>query len=88
MKRDKWTEIEIDKATQEVLDKMNFRLRQKGYGTFASRHEILGIIKEEFEEFNVAVTKGSPEELLEELKDIAVACILGIATIQSNKYDW
>lgn len=58
-------------------------------GSLASSHEILGIIEDEVQEYRDEVHAKSAAELkIEELKDIAVAAILGIASIQSGGVDW
>ena len=55
----------------------------------ASNHEILGIIDDELQEYRDEVhAKSKDEKKIEELKDIAVAAILGIASIKSGGTDW
>lgn len=50
-----------------------------------SGHEILGIIEDEVQEYRDEVHAKSPaEHKVEELKDIAVAAVWGIASIQSG----
>jgi len=57
------------------------RLEQKGYGKFASSHEILGIITEEYWELIEAVKSDNFKNIKHELNGIAIACILGLACI-------
>ena len=79
--------IVVDKKTQmnataDVIDKLNQRLRDKGDLSFASRHEILGIVSEEFYELLEAVKNdNNPLGFRNELIDIAVACIFGVASM-------
>lgn len=75
-------------SIQEIEDKMLFRLKEKGDGTFSSRHEILGIIAEEYFELIEAVKSGTLEQVKEELKDIAVGCAFGIASIEAKGVEW
>lgn len=79
----------IDEACSDTISKLFERLRQKGFGVFASHHEILGIIQQETQEYNDAIhLRKSEEEKIEELKDIAVACIFGIASVKGKSLDW
>jgi len=80
---------DLAKAICEVEEKLMFRARQKGLGTMASNHEILGIIEDEVQEYRDEVhAKSEDEKKIEELKDIAVAAIFGIASIKSGGIDW
>lgn len=83
------TEQDTEIAMLSISKKLDFRMKQKGREAFASKHEILGIINEEYYELVKAIHENSdPEKLCEELKDIAVACAFGIASIQSGGTDW
>lgn len=76
-------------ALEAVAHKLEYRLNQKGRGSFASSHEILGILIEEMTEFTEEVHKNSSsDELVKELLDIAVAAVWGIASIESGGTDW
>lgn len=77
-------EREID-TTKEKLFK---RLDQKGYGISVSTHEIVGILEEEMREVWGALRENNNEELYQELLDVAVACLLGMASLKSEKMDW
>ena len=79
---------ELDKAVVRIQEKMLFRVNQKGMGAYSSRHEVLGIVKEEFKELVDAVHTESNERVSEELLDLAVGCVLGMASIDSGKTDW
>lgn len=89
MNRAEITTDSINKAIRDLTDKINYRLDQKGHGTFASRHEILGVLKEEFEELSDAVTaKDGMLSVKEELLDIAVGAVFAIACIEQGTLDW
>ncbi len=80
-----------DKAIQDaikmVLGKMDYRLKEKGRGAFASRHEILGTLVEEMHELEDAVARDLGAVKLE-LLDIAVGAIFGLACIETESVDW
>lgn len=81
--------LDFAMALQEVEEKLQFRVQQKGLGTLASSHEILGILDEEYTEFRDEVHANSGEDKkVEELKDIAVAAIFGIASYRAGGTDW
>ena len=76
-------------AARNTELKLFLRLDQKGYGTFASRHEILGILSEEhLRELIKAVHEEPLEGVRRELLDIAVTAIFGIACIDNGTLDW
>lgn len=82
-------EIDFAKAVESIKEKLEYRQEQKGVHTYASIHECLGILQEEMTEFEAEVHGKTSRKLqIEELKDIAVAAIWSIASIESNKIDW
>lgn len=88
-KRQQLDIIDLQDAVESVSEKLDFRAQQKGMGAMASNHEIYGIIRQETTEYEDAIHKRlSDEEKVEELKDIAVAALFGIASIQSGAVDW
>lgn len=87
--RQQLTIDDLKTAIGDVTVKLFFRATQKGLGSMASSHEILGIIDEEVNEYrNEVQTNSTADHKIEELKDIAVAAIFGIASIQSGGVDW
>ncbi len=79
----------VKAARDETFQKLLLRMKEKGWGTYASTHETLGIITEEYHELIDAVEKNvTTDEMAEELKDIAVACIFAIACLRSGTMDW
>lgn len=88
-KRARLNEGSLERSIDEVWDKVQFRIKEKTDRTYASKHEILGIIEEEKYELLKAIHENGPkEDLIEELKDIAVACLFGIASLHSDTVDW
>lgn len=88
MDRTQLTDEQIMKAVDKTVEKLKFRLKQKGYGTFASKHEILGVITEEYKEFVDAVHSKDYEEMKSEIIDLAVGCIFGLACFEEEMIDW
>jgi len=87
--RQQLTHGDLHLAVRSIEEKLWYRAEQKGFGTMASSHEILGIIEEEVHEFKIEVHGKTAQHLkIEELKDIAVAAIFGIASIKSGGVDW
>lgn len=80
---------EFEDAIDALVKKLFFRVDQKGLGAYASGHEILGIIQDEVYEFRDEVHgRGSDDAKVQELLDIAVGAIWGIASITSGGVDW
>jgi NTP pyrophosphatase (non-canonical NTP hydrolase) len=79
-----WT----DEATSATYKKLYERLKEKGWGSYSGRHEILGILTEEFWELVEAVKSqpisGSKNSVREELIDLAVGAIFGVACIDAG----
>jgi hypothetical protein len=85
------TPVSIDAITQasgSVLRAILHELNLKGESAFASRHEILGVVTEEYIELIDAVRASDLDTVHRELEDIAVACIFGIACIKNGNMDW
>ena len=88
-KRQQLTGESLEAAIEAVEQKLGYRANQKGLGSFASSHEILGIIEEEVLEFKIAVHGNlTDKQKVEELLDIAVGALFGIASITSGGTDW
>ena len=77
-----------EKAVESVANKLEYRMGQKGTKTFISTHEILGVIAEEYDELIDAVRNNHHGDIREELRDIAVACIFAIVSIDKKSMDW
>lgn len=82
------TPKEIEAAMMLVQCNLKNRLNEKGDGAFASRHEILGTITEEYTELIEAVQEGSLQDVENELIDITVAGLFGIACVYAKKVQW
>ena len=75
-------------AVNNTRDRLYDRLNQKGYGTFSSTHEVLGMITEEYYELIEAVKSNKMSDVKDELEDIAVGCLFAIACINNGSLEW
>ena len=78
----------VDSVIDELSSKIHQRLRENGYHTLASTHEILGILEEERIELIDAVKGNIFSDVEHELYDIAVGALFGIACLQAGELDW
>lgn len=75
----------IAAGIQDIITKLDMRLNTKGDGQYASRHEIWGIIAEEYDEALDELRINTPEgydNFAKELKDIAVAAMFGYICVK------
>lgn len=81
MNRPKLRKETLDVVMEMVRKQVERRLEEKGDGAIASRHEYLGIVQEEHNEFIQAVTSEEDTRVVLEGLDVVVGHILGIASI-------
>lgn len=77
----------VENAIDSVCSKLNYRLTQKGSATYASKHEILGILAEEYQELTEVIRIDTCEgynDFAKELLDIAVGATFGYACITAG----
>jgi len=86
--RPRITEEQIKKGLELFNQVLDFRLKEKGDRAFASKHEVLGIITEEYQELIEAVKNNDKENFEEELFDVAVAAIFGYICSKWNALQW
>ena len=72
-------------AVDDVVKALLKRLQQKGNSSYASNHEALGVITEEYFEYVDAVKNNDNQHVYEELVDIAVGCIFAVASMRAKK---
>lgn len=78
--------IYIENAIKYLEVGLDDRLRQHGTFSFIGPHEIMGVLDEEVnKELLDAVHANDEQQVLNELLDIAIGAIFGIASIQANK---
>jgi NTP pyrophosphatase (non-canonical NTP hydrolase) len=68
-------------AVEALTVNLGRRIEEKGRGVFVSSHETLGAVTEEYQELIDAVRQNDPVEVGEELMDIAVAAVFGVASM-------
>jgi len=88
MERPHFDEGNIFGCHTMVFEKLMQRLQEKGPGIYISSHETLGIVTEEYHELVKAVQDNDTEAQFDELLDLAVACVAGMASIASGKMQW
>ena len=82
------TADDLNAAILNIQRKLRDRVNEKGAGAFVSRHEILGVLTEEYDELIDAVHRGNIEDIEEELADLAVGALFGWACIYAKKTPW
>jgi hypothetical protein len=79
----------LEDVQMQIKGMLNKRLAEKGCHIWLSSDEILGIITREYFEYADEVKRhGTYEGKRHELLDIAVACIVGLASMESGKMHW
>lgn len=79
------TKEDINKSLILILIGLQKRLKQHGHAPLASIHEILGIMDEEHYELLMAVHQNDNDQVVEELVDIAVGALFGIASLKQKQ---
>ena len=79
----------LDDAMRDTHLRLMQVLTDKGRGTFASRHELESVIREECGEVTYAVhRKKSVDQLRREVLDLAAVCVFAVACIEHGAMDW
>lgn len=78
----------VEAALKTLRSNLADRLIEKGECTFASVHEVLGVIDEEQYELLGAIHSNNMAHTKQELLDIAVACVFAVACIDNKSLDW
>ena len=63
-------------------------LDENGTGTFASTHEILGVLTEEYTKLIAAVRSNEVSDVRKKLLALAVGCVFAVACIDAQTLDW
>jgi NTP pyrophosphatase (non-canonical NTP hydrolase) len=82
------TKDEIKQSLKEVEEAIFRRLEQKGYGSYASSHEMFGILDEEVNEVRDEIRNNDHNAICAELIDVAVTAVFGHTCISTEKVDW
>jgi len=89
MKRPDVTQESLTFAFGVVKAKLEARLKEKGPGIFASRHETYGILSEELnKEILEALQANDQLKFDQEVVDLAVGCVFHLASARQGGMDW
>lgn len=78
------TEDLISEALTMLGISLRRRLIEKGRDSFVNAHEILGATEVEVLELKEAVHIKEPQRISEELLDVAVGCVFGVASLKAH----
>lgn len=70
---------DVGEVVAMVFARVHAAREKHGHGAYASHHEWLGVLVEEFVEFLVAVWKHEDEQVIDEALDVAQVMVFGIA---------
>lgn len=88
MNRCEVTNASLDSAEKQLSIWLQKRLNRKGYHTFASIHEALGVLTEEYKELVDAVHGKDQDDIYWELRDIAVGAVFAMACMEDGTLEW
>ena len=77
----------VKRAIRVLRDKIKYRMKQKGPQSYASVHEALGIIAEEYKELIDAIQSNNRKHTMDEMIDVAVGCIFAYACNEAGGLD-
>jgi len=90
--RPQLTTEQVEDAMAALHTRLYDTLNQKGWGSFASKHEALGAIVEEMRELEEAVrvrpALGGNSKVRHELLDLAIAAVFAVACLDAKTMDW
>jgi NTP pyrophosphatase (non-canonical NTP hydrolase) len=78
------TVADIDNVVVEFRQQLLRRIGRKGDRCLISRHEILGVVAEEYKELTDAVQSESLDRVRSEAWDVAVAAVVGVVSIDGG----
>lgn len=76
---------ELEDAMTALTGDLKRRLKEHGQDSFIGPHEILGVLREEYREYEDEVHANSTDRQCAELLDMAVTCIFGIASLKARQ---
>lgn len=82
--RSRITQADIDSLVDEFRAQLHRRIQRKGDGCLISRHEVLGVVTEEYLELGEVVHSGSLARVREESWDVAIAGAIGAVSIDKG----
>jgi len=75
------TDEQIMESLRRISEGLQTRLRKKGRKSFIGLHEIDGILDEEVREFKAEVHNDDCKAAVDELVDVAVTSLFGVASL-------
>ena len=72
---------DFNDAVEEIRQVLYRKLEKKGLGAAYSEHEVFGLLEEEVDEALDELKANNMVKFKRELCDIAVCCILGVASL-------
>ena len=84
MQRSQITDEEVENAIRVFRDKLQKVRSIKGNDSWASTHEILGLLMEEVREVEDEVRTGNKVAMVDELLDVAIIAVYGVACLTSK----
>lgn len=88
MARPEYTAADMSVVIEKACAELNRRTKEKGAHCLASRHEIMGMVMEEYRELEMALEEPSLCYMKRELADLVVAGLLGLISIERKSLDW
>jgi NTP pyrophosphatase (non-canonical NTP hydrolase) len=82
---------DVENVLGSLQQKLRYRIKQYGDHGYASVHEILGQVTEEYLELAEAIRTDKHDlryEIYGELMDLMVACLWGCLSIGQDTIDW
>jgi len=84
MNRENVSPICVETAIDGIMNSLDRSRLKHGTHEYASVHETLGIVAEEYYELIEAIKSGNKQDIISELEDIAVGCLWGIASLKQQ----
>lgn len=72
-------------AIEALTVNLGRKIEKHGRGAYISNHETLGIVAEEYHELVEAVRQNDPVDVANELMDIVVAGLFGVASMMEKE---
>jgi len=85
MERIQVSDATLLKTIEALMVKIGNKIEEKGRGVYASNHEGLGIVTEEYKELIDAVQSNDPVDVADENFDVAVGAIWMIASLMEQE---
>jgi len=85
MMRTQLSDKAVEVAIKMLETKLYDRLAQKGWDSWVSSHEILGLATEEYAELIEAVHSNNLVTVTQECLDLAVVCVFAVACLEGGR---